>query len=231
MAQHLAQHREAGIERFRMTYEEFVAWAGEDIRAEWVNGEVIAYTPPDTAHQELVFFLATLLRLYTEMRGIGTVLIAPFEMRLRAVHTSREPDILFVAAHHARRLTRKRLEGPADVVIEVISDSTALIDKRDKFNEYCRAGVPEFWLIDPGEREQEFAAYHLTTSGVYERIPLDRAGCFHSEEIPGFWLDPAWLWRQPLPQPLRMLARMAPDLLREALAEEPEAEADGAGRR
>lgn len=230
MAQRVTNRNEVGLRRYRMTYGEYLAWADEDVRAEWVNGEVIAYMPPDKVHQDIAFFLATILRHYVELRGLGEIMIAPFEMRLDAVNSSREPDILFVSARHAERLTRLRLVGPADVVIEITSDSTAHIDIHEKFEEYRQAEVAEHWLVDPREGRQAFTAYHLTQRGTYEPLPLDAAGRFHSLEIPGFWLDPAWLWRQPLPQPLRMLARIAPDLLHNALVEESDTGTDRNGR-
>jgi hypothetical protein len=91
--------------------------------------------------------------------------------------------------------------------------------------------VPENWLVDPREGKQAFAAYHMTQRGAYEPLPLDAAGRFHSLEIPGFWFEPAWLWQRPLPQPLRVLARIAPDALRTALADPSEKGSNGLGGR
>lgn len=184
MAQRVTNRNEAGLRRYRMTYGEYLGWADEDVRAEWVNGEVIAYMPPDKVHQDIVFFLATILRHYVELRRLGEIMLAPFEMRLDAVNSSREPDILFVASRHAERLTRLRLVGPADVVIEITSDSTAHIDMHEKFEEYRRAEVAEYWLVDPREGKQEFHAYHLNQYGAYELLPFDATGRFHSVEIP-----------------------------------------------
>mgnify|MGYP005855926633 CR=1 FL=1 len=92
-----------------------------------------------------------------------------------------------------------------------------------------RAQVAEYWLVDPREGTKVFTAYHLTQHGAYEPLPLDAASRFHSIEIPGFWLAPAWLWQRPLPQPLRVLAQIAPDLLRNALAEQSDAGSNGLG--
>ncbi len=80
----------------RMSYEEFLA-IPEPLLAEWVDGEVTIFMPPTAEHQNALGLLTVLLRLYSRIRGAGTVLIAPFEVVVRPGHSYREPDILFVA--------------------------------------------------------------------------------------------------------------------------------------
>ena len=59
------------------------------------------------------------------------------------------------------------------------------------------AGIPEYWVLD---REREEAAFfQLGDDGQYHRAPLDEAGIFHSQVLPGFWLRVEWLWRLPTP--------------------------------
>src|SRR3981081_3687451 len=79
----------------RMTYEEFLEW-GDGIRAEWVDGEVIVMSPVSFAHQYVAEFLAALLRVFVEEKNLGQVITAPFQMRLRARPSGREPDVLFI---------------------------------------------------------------------------------------------------------------------------------------
>jgi Uma2 family endonuclease len=64
-------------QRLRMSYEAYLAWADEDIHAEWVNGEVIVYMPPKIQHQRVVRFLLQLLSLFTQLCRSGEVLVAP----------------------------------------------------------------------------------------------------------------------------------------------------------
>ena len=68
--------------RLRMSYEEFLAWADEDVHAEWVNGEVIVHMPPKDRHQNIVTFLVALLRTFVDFFNLGQVRTAPFEMKL-----------------------------------------------------------------------------------------------------------------------------------------------------
>ena len=138
----------------KMTYEEFLAWADEDTLAEWVNGEVVMHSPASNEHQDISGFLGALLRLFVEERKLGIVRSAPFQMKLPG--SGREPDLLFVAARHVDRLRRTYLDGPADLVVEVLSPESAGRDRGEKFYEYARGGVPEYWLIDPDAQWAEF---------------------------------------------------------------------------
>lgn len=80
-------------ERLTMTYEEFLDWADEDTRAEWVDGKVIVFMPPKVRHAQILGYLFNLLAYFVRKRGDGQVLTAPFEMRLSMIPSSREPDI------------------------------------------------------------------------------------------------------------------------------------------
>src|SRR4051812_8318677 len=83
-------------QRLKMTYEEFLDWADEDVHAEWVNGEVIVSMPPNIRHQLVAGFLFALLRLCVDYLKVGVVLAAPTEMKLSPDGSAREPDILVI---------------------------------------------------------------------------------------------------------------------------------------
>ena len=130
----------------KMSYEAFLEWLDEDTRAEWVDGEVILLPPVSMCHQELAGFLMMVIGMYVEHKGLGRVVSAPFQMKLKH---GREPDLLFVAAEHLSRLKETYLEGPADLVVEIVSPDSVGRDRGDKFYEYEAGGVPEYWLLDP----------------------------------------------------------------------------------
>ncbi len=206
--------------RLRMSYEEFLAWADEDVHAEWVAGEVVVQMPPKEWHQNVVTFLATLLRLYAEFFGLGRVLAAPFEMKLGGPEgPAREPDILFVARARLDRLTADRLEGPADLVVEVVSDDSVARDRADKFYEYQEAGVREYWVIDPRPGKERADFWVLGEDGRYRPVPVPPGGAYRSTALPGFWLRPDWLRAEALPDPLHAFAEIVgfPPEVREAL--------------
>ena len=194
--------------RLRMSYEEYLRWADEDVLAEWVNGEVIVHMPPRYVHQDIVTFLAAVLRLFVSFYKLGAVLTAPFEMRLSPEGPSRQPDILFVSKEHQDRLTEERLEGPADLVVEVISEDSVRRDRVEKFQEYERFGVREYWVIDsrPGQRSADF--WVRGEDGLFEAGEVSEEGIFRSTVLPGFWLKLDWLWSRPLPDPLFTFAEI-----------------------
>jgi Uma2 family endonuclease len=224
----VAMSQEALIEptrteyRLAMSYEEFLEWSDEN-HAEWVNGEVIVFMPPVTRHQLVVGFLHTLISLFANMYDLGKLLSAPFEMRHLPGYASREPDMLFVARDNLHRLTDKRLEGPADLVIEVVSPESVKRDYEEKFSEYQRSGVREYWVIDPRPGREQAALYQRTVQGMYQAILPDAQGRYHSLVLPGLWLRPAWLWQEPQPNPMHLFFEMrglAPETI-QALLQEP----------
>jgi Uma2 family endonuclease len=195
--------------REQMTYEEFLTLTDEDTYAEWVQGEAAFYKPRDTRHQNLLGFWLTVLSNYVSLFRLGNVLFIPFEMKLVAQNSSRQPDLLLVANEHIHRITCKRLEGPADLVIEIISDDSVARDRDEKFYEYQAAGIPEYWILDPRPGRQRADFYVLSPKGQYRAVPLNEDDVYYSTVIPGFWLDVNWLWQEELPDPIRTLAALS----------------------
>jgi Uma2 family endonuclease len=99
------------------------------------------------------------------------------------------------------------LDGPADLVIEIASPDSVGRDRGTKFVEYEAAGVKEYWLIDPLRERAEF--YQLDEEGFYRPVSLDVEGVYRSQVIPGFSLKIEWLWQEPLPGPVRVVAEIA----------------------
>jgi Uma2 family endonuclease len=187
----------------KVTYEEFLAWADEDTWAEWVNGEVIILTPASNRHQLLVGFLINLFQHFVEAHQLGVVLTAPFQMKIGSDLPGREPDILFIAQEHLDRLKNTYLDGPADLVVEVISRDSRARDRGEKFYEYEQGGVREYWLLDYLRRQAEF--YQQGSDGIYRSVPVGADGIYRSAVLDGLWLRVEWLWQEPLPLLLRVL--------------------------
>jgi Uma2 family endonuclease len=183
----------APTEPRKMTYEEFLAWADEDTLAEWVDGEVVMYSPASKRHQSIADFLTGMMRTFVEQRDLGIILSAPFQMKLEH---GREPDLLFVAQEHLDRLKETYLDGPADLVVEIVSPESAGRDRGEKFDEYEAGGVREYWLIDP---QIEWGAFYHLEEGCYRLAFSGKEGQYHALALPGFWLQVEWLWQEPLP--------------------------------
>lgn len=196
----------------QMDYHDWLAWSAGETRTEWVDGEVVVSAPSSPRHWQMVFLLAMLLTHYVDFKRLGRVLGKSIAMRLP--RSGRVPDVLFVTNDHRDRLTNIHLYGPADLVVEVVSEDSVQRDRVDKFAEYAAAGVAEYWIFDaqPNPRRPEF--YRLA-DGVYQPMPTDTDGRYHSAVVPGFWLRPAWLDQNPLPDALDCLFEIAPELLAE----------------
>jgi Uma2 family endonuclease len=179
-------------------------------KGQWVavrgtdKGEVIMTSPAIDRHQDLSGFLKSVGRSFVEIHQLGVVRSAPFQMKLKH---GREPDLLFIATEHLDRLKETYLDGPADLVVEIMSPESVGRDRGDKFYEYEAGGVPEYWLIDPQRRR--FEAYGLETPGHYTLRFEGEKGRYASLHLPGFWLDVTWLWQDPLPHPLEVLGEIA----------------------
>jgi Uma2 family endonuclease len=156
------------------TYEEFLEWADEDTLAEWVDGVIVMTSPASLRHQEIAKFLITVFSTFCEVHGLGKVIFAPFQMKLKG--SGREPDILFVAKDHLGRFKKTYLDGPADLVVEIVSPEGKGRDGSDKVAEYSEAGIPEYWLIDPILQQAMF--YQLDESRSYQPATLDEGGIY-----------------------------------------------------
>lgn len=139
------------------TFESFIEWVDEDTSAEWVEGEVYFMSPSSLRHQLIAGFLYKMIGAYVEHHQLGTTLNAPFKMKLPGYGA--EPDVLVVLTANESRLRKTFLDGPADLVVEVISPESVERDRVKKFGDYQAAGIPEYWLIDPERRTAEL--YHL----------------------------------------------------------------------
>ncbi len=154
----------------RMTAQQFLQ-LGEDppgVRLELVDGEIIVSPSPIPNHSYALLKLARLIDEYVERQQLGQV-FSDIDSILDDYNV-RRPDISFYAADRLHLIGEKALEGPADLCVEVVSPSSIQVDQRDKFDQYARAGVAHYWIVDPARRTAEGYAlregsYRLTASG------------------------------------------------------------------
>jgi Uma2 family endonuclease len=191
----------------RMTEDEFEKWAfaHEDVRAEWVDGEVVIMSPVTREDDSLRNWLSRLLGDFVEEHGLGEVRGPEFMVRLGKQRRRRIPDILFVSAARRHLVHRTYLEGGPDLSIEVVSQDSRVRDWQEKFVEYEKAGVGEYWIVDPSSSRVE--AYRLGDKRKFERIE-EQAGVVTSTVIPGFALKTAWLWADPRPSVISVLREL-----------------------
>jgi Uma2 family endonuclease len=183
-----------------VTEEEFYRDATEDTNWEYLDGRLVMHSPASNRHEDYFGFLNVLLRGYLDERGGAVVRGSRYPMRLDE-HWSPEPDLLVVRDERRHLLTRTRLEGPADFVIEIASDSDPRLDEREKLPRYREAGIEEIWLVNPFD-QIVLAEVKEPTGYASQRF---NAGRLTSRVVSGFWIDVGWLWQEPMPSTLACL--------------------------
>ena len=140
----------------RWTYEEFARLPGPPgARFELIAGDlVVTPSSPTPPHQIVVSELLGILREFVRANDLGLVLTGPIDCLL-GEGDYLVPDLVFLANTHLSYLTKRGIEGPPDLVIEVLSPSTAARDRGIKLERYRLLRVREYWLVDPAARTLE----------------------------------------------------------------------------
>ena len=147
----------------RQTYKDYCA-TPDDERYELLNGNLMMVPAPNRKHQEVLISLARKLGNFTEEHGLGKVYVAPFDVFLSDTDVV-QPDVLFISRAREHTLTDQNVRGAPDLVIEILSPSTADRDLGYKHDLYSRHGVLEYWIVDP---MAETIAVHRQRDGRLE---------------------------------------------------------------
>jgi Uma2 family endonuclease len=172
----------------RLTYRDFVHFPDDGRRHELIDGKHYVTPSPAIRHERLYMRLMKALMDYVEVHPIGEL----FGSRTDCVMSLFDvvvPDLLLITNDQARIITKKHLRGAPALVVEINSPSTRGRDRRSKRDLYARAGVREYWMIDPDantvtvfrrppQGEVPIAATHQATAGDTLTTPL----------LPGFEL-------------------------------------------
>lgn len=160
----------------------FIETVLESEKAEFINGEKIVQSPAKYKHSVIVGNLENLLKNYVASRALGWV---GFEkVMVSLTRNDYEPDICFFAAETAATFHPDQMRFPApDLVVEVLSASTAAIDRGVKFEDYAAHGVGEYWIIDP---DTETVEQYRLAGDRYELAIKAQTGELRSVAVPGF---------------------------------------------
>jgi len=189
-----------------MSFEEYLRWEPEGGLAEWVRGEGVQYVSTTKYHQSVIIFLIQLIGLFLQKHKLGRLLAAPYAMRAMSGGHAREPDVFFVSNERRGLMRDMFLDGPADLVAEVISDDSVTRDRVEKFDEHQEAGVREYWVIDPRPGQQR-ALFYVLRDGLFVPVKPDADGAYRSTVLEGLRLQIAWLWEEE-PDLLRVIQEM-----------------------
>ena len=132
----------------RLTYEDYCLLSTDGKRHEIIDGEHFVTPSPLTLHQRVVMRLGYYLMAYLDAHPLGEVFAAPFDVVFSRFDIV-EPDLLYISKDRSSIVTRKNVQGAPDLLVEVLSEGTAHIDRDTKLKLYSRFGVREYWVIDP----------------------------------------------------------------------------------
>ena len=146
----------------KFTYADYVQW-DDDVRRELINGVPYLMAEPSLRHQEILGNLHMLFKAF--LKGKTCKVFLPIDVRLNADtldDTVVQPDLVIICDQSI--LDAVCCKGVPDMVVEILSPSTARYDKTLKYNTYLKTGIREYWIIDPKEKT---IAVHILKDGNY----------------------------------------------------------------
>ncbi|MFQ5447438.1 MAG: Uma2 family endonuclease [Saprospiraceae bacterium] len=175
----------------KLTYREFRDMEFDDNDTSWyelINGELVKKQSPTISHQVIAGNIYFQIRLFVEKKATGKVIAAPLDVVLDDGNAY-QPDIIFVKKDRYHILDEKEevIIGAPDLVVEILSKSTALYDRGEKKDIYEKYGVREYWLVNPKSKAVEIYSFEN------ERFKLDQyeeeTGTVQSAVLGKFKLD------------------------------------------
>lgn len=145
----------------------------DDRRYQVIEGELIPMTSPSRRHQRL---LGRIFSMLLPGEAFGELYLAPFDVVLRSERPAIvvQPDVLFIRRERSGILTKANVQGAPDLVVEILSPSTARLDMGRKRQIYAQFGVQELWFVLPDIDQIE--VLRLTDEGTFARPVIYEAG-------------------------------------------------------
>jgi Uma2 family endonuclease len=170
----------------KLTYDDFIHFPDDGRRHELIDGVHYVTPSPATVHQRLLGRLYGALHVYLQDHPVGEVFLSPLDILL-SPHDVVEPDLFVVMQNQAAIVTEPNVVGAPAIVVEILSPATRRRDLGIKRQLFDRAGVQEYWVVDPAGRA--VAVYLRGGDGILERrASLTAADSLTSPRLPGFSL-------------------------------------------
>lgn len=154
-------------------------------RYQLVEGELLQMSTPSRFHQEVLSNLHGIIWSYLRQHRVGVVYTSPFDVYLDQYNVF-QPDLLYVSRERSDLLVREGMRGAPDLVMEILSPSTASLDRRRKAAIYARTGAGELWLVEPDAQTIEVYALEQSAekpAAVY-RFAEDAAAVIETPRLP-----------------------------------------------
>lgn len=177
------------LERFKVALDnekikrkQFYADIDDDMKAEFINGEIIIHSPVKKEHTDTTFLITQLMRNYVVINELGYV---GYEKVLSVfTRNDYEPDVVYFNTEKAKSFKKGMWKFPIpDLIVEVLSKSTEDRDRNLKFHDYESHGVTEYWIVDA---DKETVEQYLLQKNKYTLHFKANKGIIESKAIKGF---------------------------------------------
>ncbi|MDX1960990.1 MAG: Uma2 family endonuclease [Leptospiraceae bacterium] len=126
----------------------------EGSKFQLIGGEIIEMTSPNLYHQRIIKKILALLDLFLQKSQLGEVFVSPLDVYLSDTEVY-QPDLFVLLKENFSKMQETKIEGSPDLVVEVLSPSTAYYDMKHKKSVYEKFGVKEYWIVDPMQKTLE----------------------------------------------------------------------------
>ncbi len=189
------QHTDdARASRRKLTYDDFLLFPDDGRRHELIDGEHYVTPSPNLWHQELSKRLTYALESHLREHGGGRLFYAPIDC-VFTLFDIVEPDLLLVTEDQYHILTEKHVKGAPALVVEILSKSTRKVDEKTKRDLYDRAGVREYWIVDPKGKCVVVYARSEGHLALSRELSADLHDTLSTPLLPGFALSLAGYFR------------------------------------
>lgn len=176
--------------RRKLDYSDIAAAPDDGKRYELLQGELFVNPAPSPIHQRISKRLQRQLENYFETRSIGEVFAAPIDLILTKQDVF-VPDLIIAA--DPSHISKRGIEAPPLLVVEILSPSTRSVDCGVKSRRYAELGVQHYWIVDPDKKRLE--CYRLTDGGFQSVIDAQGETTLAHPDWDGLIVDLAALWR------------------------------------
>lgn len=152
------------------TFDRSKEWTVEDylrleegLLAQLIDGELIMSPAPTPKHQRVVRELFSVIR---DLNPEGELFFSPIDLYLDNKNVL-QPDLIFISNTKKELITERGIEGPPELVIEVVVPSNSFIDRNTKKRKYLEFGVMEYWIVDPGNQTLEIYSDNIDKPWLY----------------------------------------------------------------
>ena len=168
----------------QITWQDVQQLPDDGNRYEAIEGELYVTPVPSLRHQRIAMRLTLVLHRLLGEPGHGELFFAPTGVEFPATEEGVQPDLLFVSNERRGILAEPWIQGPPDLVIEILSPTTARRDRGVKRKLYERQGVSEYWIVDPEAEAVEVWTFASEAGGAgasahgrfTDRLPVHHAG-------------------------------------------------------